>query len=36
VEYNYASKGKELLKNRTLSKGDSMTIAPWDLLIVEE
>lgn len=21
VEYNYASKGKELLKNRTLSKG---------------
>ena len=36
VAYNYASKGKELLKNKTLSEGDSIMIAPWDLVIVEE
>jgi len=33
--YVYA-KGLDLLTNKTLKKGDSLTLKPWDVLIVEE
>ncbi len=33
--YYYAG-GTDLLTNRTIKKGDSLTLKPWDVLIVEE
>jgi beta-galactosidase len=35
VMYNF-EKGTDLLNNKTLKKGDSFILKPWDLLIVEE
>lgn len=35
VMYNF-DKGTDLLSNKILKKGDSFSLKPWDLLIVEE
>ena len=35
VIYNF-DKGTDLLNNKILKKGDSISLKPWDLLIVEE
>jgi len=35
VVHNY-NKGTDLLTNKVLKKGDSFSIKPWDLLIIEE
>ncbi|MEO8111594.1 MAG: beta-galactosidase trimerization domain-containing protein, partial [Ginsengibacter sp.] len=35
VIYNF-DKGTDLLTNKALKKGDSLSLKPWDVLIVEE